>query len=148
MADDHYTGPAKFTDKGSSDATTVPGQNPTSVFGATVPYSTGAPGSSPAAGATDATNQPGQYPAHEHISGVALDGTGAPGSVFSDPGQGDEGTVVTDNFNDSPIAGGFAYTPGTGQTATSPPGTYPDRHPLTGTPLPQGTGAGQGRENA
>src|SRR5215469_16106668 len=68
----------------ANDSTVVPGQNPASLFGIEISYDSGAPGSATAYGSGEnmgTVNQPGQYPAKETISGVALDGSGAPGDA-------------------------------------------------------------------
>jgi hypothetical protein len=69
-----------------SSSTEEPGQYPTqawSDFGLPEQnFGSGAPGGSPTSSQVDQgdTNEPGQYPARETFTGVALDGTGAPGS--------------------------------------------------------------------
>ena len=69
-----------------SDSTEEPGQYPTqawSDFGLPEQsFGSGAPGGSPMSAETDQgdTNEPGQYPSRETFTGVALGGTGAPGT--------------------------------------------------------------------
>jgi len=68
-----------------SNSTEEPGQYPTtawSMFGLNEQnFGSGAPGSSGSKEQdTGGSNEPGQYPARETVTGVALGGTGAPGS--------------------------------------------------------------------
>jgi hypothetical protein len=69
-----------------SNSTEEPGQYPTtewSDFGLPEQnFGSGAPGGSPTSSEVDQgdTNEPGQYPARETFTGVALGGTGAPGT--------------------------------------------------------------------
>jgi hypothetical protein len=106
-----------------SSSVNEPGQYPTTAwsnFGLPEQnFGSGAPGSSPTSSLDDVgdTNEPGQYPERETFTGVALGGTGAPGSqgvpvpswspgsggdsvVYSQPtfykGQRDAGTYNTD----------------------------------------------------
>ena len=86
----------------SSASTQEPGQYPTtawSQFGLPEQtQGTGAAGSSANSSEEDTggTNQPGQYPSRETITGVALNGTGAPGTtgVGADMGRGGPDTVA------------------------------------------------------
>lgn len=69
---------------GQRDPSLVTGQDPDSILGIPVSYESGSGGSPAPGGQTmesgDPTNQPNQYPDKEPISGVALGGSGAPGS--------------------------------------------------------------------
>jgi hypothetical protein len=82
---DHHLKGADMTRYGS-DSTEEPGQYPTqawSDFGLPEQnFGSGAPGGSPQSGEQDlgSSNEPGQYPSRETFTGVALGGTGAPGS--------------------------------------------------------------------
>jgi hypothetical protein len=132
------------------DATGQPGQYPSSLFGVGLPQGTGAAGSNGASGAKDPTNAVGQYPSTEPISGVTLGGTGAPGSPgATEPMEG--GTSVTYQTPDFYKGDGVTMTATkTDEISgpndwTAPPGTYPPQHPITSTPVPTSTGAGQGR---
>jgi hypothetical protein len=80
-----------------SNSTEEPGQYPTtewSDFGLPEQnFGSGAPGGSPTSSEIDvgATNEPGQYPSRESFTGVALGGTGAPGTqgVPNEAGTGE-----------------------------------------------------------
>lgn len=158
----HYPGgPSSGTGSDAADPTAVGGQDPKSLFGIPISYDTGA-GGTPAPGgqsmlAADPTNLPNQYPGKEPISGVSLDGSGAPGGTgvsMGDPEPGGTAITVTKPgpFLSGPVGGqpgtqGVVVTQqssgpsdSTGQTQQSP-----GRHPVTGTPTPQDSGAGQGR---
>ncbi len=69
-----------------SNKTEQPGQYPApswTTYGLPAQtFGSGAPGGSPTDSSTDKgdTNEPGQYPSRETFTGVALDGTGAPGT--------------------------------------------------------------------
>lgn len=144
--------------QGSKDPTLVSGQDPSSLFGIAISYSSGAGGSgggSEGATSADPTNQPNQYPDREAISGVSLDGSGAPGSAgitatVTDT-AGTQVTVTDPNY--------FAGRPGGGSGVqqitvngsisgpndwTAPQSNYPPAHPAPGTRAPTSTGAGQG----
>ena len=81
------------------DPSQVSGQDPQSLFGIPISYDSGAggtaaPGGEPL-GAHD-ISQPNQYPAAEPISGVSLDGSGAPGTAGINPdGAPTGGRTVT-----------------------------------------------------
>lgn len=70
----------------NSNNTEEPGQYPTTAWsGFGLPeqnFGSGAPGGSPTSSEVDTgdTNEPGQYPSRETFTGVALGGTGAPGT--------------------------------------------------------------------
>ena len=69
-----------------SNSTEEPGQYPAPAFAQfglpAQTFGSGAAGTSPTSSETDMgdTNEPGQYPARETFTGVALGGTGAPGT--------------------------------------------------------------------
>jgi hypothetical protein len=71
----------------SSSSTEEPGQYPAPAFARfglpAQTFGSGAPGGSPTSSEVDGgdTNEPGQYPSRETFTGVALDGTGAPGTT-------------------------------------------------------------------
>lgn len=79
------------------DHTEEPGQYPTTAFHLFgLPeqnFGSGAPGGSPQSSQVDqgTTNEPGQYPAKETFTGVALDGSGAPGTSGVPYGGGSAG---------------------------------------------------------
>lgn len=83
-----------------SSSTEEPGQYPAPAFaGFGLPsqnMGTGAPGGSPPSHETDpgGTNEPGQYPSTEDFTGVALGGTGAPGTQGITAGTGGGDSVV------------------------------------------------------
>ena len=89
-----------------SSSTEEPGQYPATAWtGYGLPVqseSTGAPGSSGGDSNVDAggTNEPGQYPSRETFTGVALGGTGAPGTsgVGRTGGGGDSVTYSGTDF--------------------------------------------------
>ena len=77
------------------DPTNEPGQYPSSLFGVSLPQTTGAMGTAGAAGGADPANEPGQL--NEGISGLgpsATADTGAPGSAGQQNGAGG-GTAIT-----------------------------------------------------
>lgn len=144
---------------GSTDPTLVSGQDPASLFGIPISYESGAQGT---AGASvqpqgDPSNEPGQYPATEPISGVSLDGTGAPGSMGAGDAAnrpaGGTATITDPNYTSGKPGGGsgvqfiqaVVQVGGTNDSTTTP-GQY-------GSPImpalqhgePAGTGAGTGR---
>jgi hypothetical protein len=86
---------------GGGKNTEEPGQYPTttwSQFGLPEQnFGSGAAGSSPPSNEEDTggTNQPGQYPSREDFTGVALDGSGAPGTQGVSPGTGTGSDSVT-----------------------------------------------------
>lgn len=155
VAGDHNPGGAANGAFSGDDATNQPGQYPNSLFGVGLPQGTGAAGTegaSPGNRLTDPTGEPGQYPATEPFSGVALGGTGAPGSqgavegaegdttiTYSPPGfykgesQGVNPTITTTDSISGP------------NDWTATPQGAPTTHPISGTPLSNDTGAGQGR---
>lgn len=101
---------------GTSDPSQVSGQDPDSFLGIPISYESGA-GGSPAPGGesqgtADPSNMPNQYPGKEPISGVALGGSGAPGSqgiiaqADGDGGPGAQTIQVTDpSLQGAPPAG-------------------------------------------
>ena len=142
---------------GATDPTLVSGQDPVSQFGVTFSYESGAQGTSGASGQPqgDPTNEPGQYPAIEPISGVSLDGTGAPGSAGAGDLSGNpsgQTVMVTDpNYTSGRPGGGSgvqfvdaAVSVGGPQDSTTVPGQYASPN-LPAMAQPQGTGAGTGR---
>jgi hypothetical protein len=74
-----------------SKSTEEPGQYPAPAFARfglpAQTFGSGAPGGSPTSSEVDAgdTNEPGQYPNRETFTGVALNGTGAPGGPSVGP---------------------------------------------------------------
>lgn len=136
------------------DPTTEPGNTPASLFGVTLPQTTGAPGSpGPALGEGDSTNEPGQTT--EGFSGEGpsdIAETGAPGSMgaqnhgagpdavkFTDPGSFLGGTYQSETVNDS-VSGTDDWTQaidGSYGAATNLPGIQGN--------MPLSTGAGMGR---
>ena len=153
-----FTPPASADsgNQGADDPTLVSGQDIKNLFGVTIPYSTGAPGS-PGASAQpegDPSNEPGQYPATEPISGVALGGSGAPGTMGSDPAAvpaGETVTITDPNYTSGKPGGGSGVqmiqvpvnvSGPNDSTATAQ--NYPPTHPLAGTATPTSTGAGSG----
>ena len=158
----HYPGgPSAGTGSDSKDVTQVgQGQDPPSLFGIPISYDTGAAGT-PAPGGqsmsgADPTNVPNQYPGKEPLSGVALGGSGAPGSAgvsHGDPEPG--GTPITVTRPGAFMAGPVGGQPGTqGVVVTQQIGGASDStgmtdqspavHPVTGTPTPEDSGAGRG----
>jgi hypothetical protein len=145
---------------GAVDPTLVSVQDPGSIAGIQLSYSTGAGTGSPAPGGqgqgADAVNQPNQYPAAEPVSGVALTGgTGMPGSQgnpdrVADPGQT---IMVSDpNYTSGKPGGGSGIQMVPAQISLGPDdsttvaGQYPPAQPiLPGNFSPGSTGAGQGR---
>ena len=145
----------------ANDSTVVPGQNPASLFGIEISYDSGAPGSATAYGSGEnmgTVNQPGQYPAKETISGVALDGSGAPGGTgagnLSGHAAGSGVTLTDPNYTAGRPGGGsgnqFIQAPvqiGGPLDSTTVPGQYADSV-ATNLPhmsQPESSGAGQGR---
>lgn len=142
--------------QGSSDPTLVSGQQPSSLFGVQLPASTGAPGSVEGdRGPTDPTAEPGQVPPRGTISGVSgIEQSGAPGSAPRGGRRpGGQTVQVTDpNYTAGRPGGGSGVqmvtttqNVGGPNDSTAPPQNYPGQHPVTGTNLPAGTGAGSGR---
>jgi len=145
--------------QGGKDPTLVSGQDPSDLFGVTQSYSTGAPGSAGASAQPqgDPTNEPGQYPATEPISGVSLNGTGAPGSGGAGDLMGNPAGVavqVTDpNYTAGQPGGGSGVQfvsanvqVGGPLDSTTLPGQYAD-HAAGNIPAmsqPTSTGAGSG----
>jgi hypothetical protein len=91
-AADDGGGPARpgVPSAGGMDPSLVSGQDPDSIAGIPVSYSTGAGAGTPAPGGQgmaggDPSNQPNQYPSTEPISGVTLGGTGMPGTEGAPP---------------------------------------------------------------
>jgi hypothetical protein len=145
---------------GGNDPTLVSGQNPKDLFGVSISYDTGAPGTAGASAQPqgDPTNEPGQYPATEPISGVDLSGgSGAPGSAGADPADrpGETSVTITDpNYTAGRPGGGsgnvFIQAPvavGGPGDSTTVPGQYASgvANAMPGLAEPQGTGAGRGR---
>jgi len=139
----------------------VSGQNPASLFGIEISYDSGAAGSATAYGSGEnlgTVNQPGQYPSKETISGVALDGSGAPGGTGAGNPSGHaagSGVTLTDpNYTAGRPGGGsgnqFIQAPvqiGGPLDSTTVPGQYADSV-ATNLPhmsQPESSGAGQGR---
>src|SRR5215471_792569 len=103
MADLIYNGPTDSADgaagqgpgapmaHGASDPSQVTGQDPASIFGIGLSYSTGLGGSTPPGGegpgGGDPTNQPNQYPDRGTFSHVPLDGTGLGGTQGAPPSE-------------------------------------------------------------
>jgi hypothetical protein len=144
---------------GSQDPTLVSGQDPADNFGITISYESGAQGSAGASAQPqgDPTNQPGQYPATEPISGVRLDGTGAPGS--QGPGDaagnpaGQSFTITDPNYTSGKPGGGSgvqfiqaSVAIGGPDDSSTVPGQYGDPgNAMPSLSQPGGTGAGGGR---
>ena len=116
-ADDGGGGPAVNVPSagGSADATQVSGQDPNSLAGIPISYSTGAGAGTPSPGGQgygggDPSNMPNQYPSREPISGVSLDSTGAPGTDGAPPGQvedpGEMFWVTDPNYTSGKPGGG------------------------------------------
>jgi len=143
-----------------NDSTVVSGQNPASLFGVEISYNSGAAGSATAYGSGEnmgTVNQPGQYPPKEVISGVTLDGSGAPGAPgagnLSGNAAGGSVTLTDPNYTAGRPGGGsgnqFIQAPvqvGGPRDSTTVPGQYADS---TGTNMPhmsqpESSGAGQG----
>src|SRR5690242_8837304 len=92
--------------QGSKDPTLVSGQDPDSLFGMAMSYDSGAGGSAGAGGTPqDPTNMPNQYPGTEPISGVTLDGSGAPGSQGIDATANDSGGIQVQVTDPNYVAG-------------------------------------------
>ena len=151
--------------QGAQDPTLVSGQDPGSLFGVPISYDSGAVGT-PAPGGeglgTHDVSQPNQYPAKEAISGVALGGSGAPGTQgipdadVTPPGS--QTFMVTDpNYTAGKPGGGSGIQMVGVQDVisgpndwTAPQSNYPPATPvLPGDfyPVPGGPGnnAGRGR---
>ena len=133
------------------------GQDPGDLFGVAISYESGAQGTSGASTQPngDPTNEPGQYPSTEPISGVALDGTGAPGSSGAgDPDGNPAGQMITvtdPNYTSGKPGGGSgvqfvqaAVAVGGPDDSTTVPGQYAASNPMPSMAQPQGTGAGKG----
>ena len=143
---------------GGNDPTLVSGQNPEDIFGITISYDTGAQGSAGASAQPqgDPTNEPGQYPSTEPISGVELDGTGAPGTMgagdlANDP-AGQTFTITDPNYTSGKPGGGSgnqfitaAVALGGPDDSTTVPGQYGGPNAMPSLSQPQSTGAGSGR---
>lgn len=145
---------------GGNDPTLVSGQNPDSLFGVAISYDSGATGTSGASNQPlgDPTNEPGQYPATEPISGVTLDGTGAPGTSGAGNLSGTEAgpmmTISDPNYMAGRPGGGSGnqviqapVAVGGSDDSTTTPGQYGyDQHMpgLEAKFQPAGTGAGDG----
>lgn len=153
-------GPGAPSSYGPSDPTLVSGQDPASFLGINYQgaYSTGAGGSpAPGGGVGDPTNEPNQYPAREPLSGVGLDGTGAPGTQGAPATQieqpGAAVTVSDPNYTAGKPGGGSGTqfvsvpTPTSGpQDATMVAGQYPPAAPVVpGDFYPVSDNAGAGR---
>src|SRR5215472_13479897 len=101
---------------GQDDPSQVSGQDPQSMFGIPVSYQSGAGGTPAPCGeplAAHDVNQPNQYPAREPISGVTLNGSGAPGSAGINPDDTPAGATamtVSDPNNFAGHAGGGSGT--------------------------------------
>lgn len=143
---------------GSNDPTLVSGQDPDSLFGISISYDSGAQGTSGASGQPegDPTNEPGQYPSTEPISGVSLDGTGAPGSSgagnLSGTEAGPDITITDPNYTAGKPGGGsgnvFIQVPaqvGGSDDSTTVPGQYAAPNAMPSMAQPSSTGAGSGR---
>ncbi len=130
----------------SGDPTSQPGQNPDSIFGATVPDGTGAPGSSPTSGADDAINQPGEYPSHNPFGGADYpQGTGAPGSAGRSAGEGSTATSARVSDIGAEIYGTTAADHALESDDTPRgDGQYPPTRTPTPMRIPKSTGAGTG----
>ena len=144
--------------QGSNDPTLVSGQDPTSLFGVTISYESGAAGTAGASSQPegDSTNEPGQYPATEPISGVSLTGmSGAPGGPGAEAGGGGGSVTITDpNYMAGKPGGGsgnqFISVPATlsgPDDSTTVPGQYASgvANAMPDMKQPTATGAGQGR---
>ena len=130
---------------GGVDPSLVSGQDPNSLAGIPISYSTGAGAGTPAPGGqgyggADPSNMPNQYPSREPISGVALDSTGAPGTQgapvdrVEDPGEmfwvsdpnytsGKPGGGSGNQMIQAPVALGL-------NDSTTVAGQYPPQRPL------------------
>lgn len=160
---DNYTAPARPMSAPqpaqNSDPSQVSGQDPNSLFGMPVSYDSGAAGTAGAGdpgSPQDPTNMPNQYPSTEPISGVALGGSGAPGSQPPDP-HGHQGAAVQQVTDPGPtLSGPVGGAPGTQQVgvpvaisgpgdSTAPAGNYPPAVPIVkGVTIPADSGAGRG----
>jgi hypothetical protein len=141
---------------GPNDPTLVSGQDPDDLFGIAISYESGAQGTAGASAQPegDPTNEPGQYPSKEPISGVMLDGSGAPGSDGVDPDDrpGEQSFTITDpNYTAGKPGGGsgnvFIQAPvavGGPGDSTTVPGQYAMPNAMPDMAQPQGTGAGKG----
>jgi len=144
---------------GSQDPTLVSGQDPTSLFGIDISYDSGAQGTAGASAQPqgDPTNEPGQYPATEPISGVALEGSGAPGTAgsgdLSGAPAGQSFTITDPNYTSGKPGGGSGIqfiqanvALGGADGSTTVPGQYGDAgNAMPSMAQPMGTGAGSGR---
>jgi len=98
------------------DPSQVSGQDPKSVFGIPISYDSGAEGTPAPGGEPEGAhdvNQPNQYPSKEPISGVSLNGSGAPGSAGIDadaPPRDAQTMTVSDPNNFAGHAGGGSGT--------------------------------------
>ena len=143
---------------GSNDPTLVSGQDPSSLFGVAISYDSGSQGTSGQSGQPqgDPTNEPGQYPSVEPISGVTLEGTGAPGSSgagdLSNAPAGQSYTITDPNYTSGKPGGGSGVqfiqanvALGGSSDSTTVPGQYGGSNPMPSMSQPQSTGAGTGR---
>ena len=143
---------------GANDPTLVSGQDPNDLFGIAISYDSGAEGTSGASAQPmgDPTNEPGQYPSTEPISGVELDGSGAPGSDgagdLSNSPAGQMFTITDPNYTAGRPGGGSgnqfiqaAVAVGGPNDSTTVPGQYAVSNPMPSLSQPQSTGAGTGR---
>lgn len=126
-----------------------PGQYPTTAFHLfhlpEQDFGSGAPGGSPQSSKVDqgTTNEPGQYPAKETFTGVALDGSGAPGTSgipYSPAGGSGGGDTVAyskptfykgqrepnETFSEP---GGLGYEQETVKASVSGPGDWTQANP-------------------
>lgn len=149
---DNYTSPSSPAHgvAPGRDGVNQPGQYPDSLFGIGLPRGTGAAGSDGAPARTDATTMGGQYPSTEAISGVGLDGTGAPGSQGATDQVTGAQTVtytITDFYKAENQSTEATISDSIGGPSdwTATPGNYPPQHPVSGSHSPTSTGAGQGR---
>jgi len=138
---------------GGVDPTNELGQTPSSLFGVTLPQTTGAPGGPGAQNQPDPTLEAGQD--YEGISGLGPDmtaNTGAPGSMgaqnggaggdavkYTEPGSYLSGTYQQETVSDD-ISGTSDWT----QAIDGSYGAAKNLPGITGN-MPTSTGAGQGR---
>lgn len=154
-------GAADSGTQGSQDPTLVSGQDPASLFGVQISYDSGASGvpapGGEGQGAHD-VNQPNQYPSREPLSGVSLDGSGAPGSqgvpdANTTPPGATAVTVTDPNYTAGRPGGGSGVQMLTVNDAvsgtddwTATQSNYPPGNPVvSGDYYPTSTGAGGGQ---
>jgi hypothetical protein len=142
------TGRRSGTGRGE-DPTNMPGQYPASIFGMTVPQTSGARGTPPAKTEPESINQPGQYPDTDPFTGVHYTqaGEGAnqpPGSAGRN--AADQSVTSAAQYQDigSVIYGVTEQDHMMKSAPSRPDGMYPPTTETLAVQAPSATGAGGG----